>query len=227
MIQFDDAGDIDMLAHDLHNPLGTLVPTLDVIRTLSSDDEIQKMAHDAFIAAKRQQFLLENYFDYLRLQFPDSIELTLTKVDLAQLAEALAQQAHLMNARCQVTLQLPDVPFPTLNTDAYWFNRALEALLDTALKFCTAQDQLHLHLYQEAGWAGLQIADTGRPILPAYQERLFNLAGQFEARLKGSRTSVGLNLPFAQATLHHLGGQLRVVSQDSWTVFQALLPTQA
>lgn len=218
------AGDIDMLAHDLHNPLGMLVPTLDVMRLMANDADIQKMANDAFGAVKRQQFLLENYFDYLRLQTSESIEFNLTLLDIRQLQAEIEANLDNIALRCPVEFLPITGPLPSIRGDSYWFKRVVEALLDNAAKFCVAQDQIKVQLCQEAGWLGLEIADTGRPILPAYHDRLFTLEGQFEARLKGSRTSVGMNLPFAKAAMKAMNGEIHARSKGTWTIFRIQLP---
>jgi signal transduction histidine kinase len=86
-------------------------------------------------------------------------------------------------------------------------------LVDNALKYTQAGDQVRLSLYHEPGWVRVSVQDTGIGIhpddLPHIFERFYR-AGQGLARAKGG-TGLGLSIARWIAEAH--GGQLTVESE--------------
>jgi signal transduction histidine kinase len=100
------------------------------------------------------------------------------------------------------------------------------ALLDNALKFTTSQGRVMFSFEVDGDHLVIRLSDDGRPIAPEYDDAIFERGVQWEARQHGSRTSVGLGLPFARAAMRRMNGDLVAYSSpaDKITVFSLYLP---
>ena len=69
-------------------------------------------------------------------------------------------------------------------------------------------------------------ADTGRPIFPEFEQSLIERAPQWENRQAGSRSSVGMGIPFANAVIKAHGGTFSAKSDTAtgFTIFRITLP---
>ena len=72
----------------------------------------------------------------------------------------------------------------------------------------------------------IQFADTGRPIFPQFEQALIERAPQWENRQAGSRSSVGMGIPFANAVIKAHGGIFSAKSDTAtgFTIFKLMLP---
>ena len=221
-IELRAMGDIDILAHDLKSPLGTIVPTLDFLQySLTEDDTLRKLANDALQASHRETLLLDNLLDYLRLQYqPANVRLSWEVIDINNYVRMFdAQIKHVYERRnlpVEYELEAEEV---LVRTDGHWLNRVLSALFDNSVKFCTQRDKVRIRTFSGYESITIQIADTGRKIIDTHETAIFDPANQFNARLDGSRTSVALNLPFAKEYIDLIGGTMRLDADDEWVRF--------
>jgi signal transduction histidine kinase len=218
--------DIDILEHDLKSPLGTIMPSLDLISQSLGEDysDLGELAYDALLATRRQTMLIDTMLAFWRIR-AGSYVLQLTPIQLGDVVEILRHKIPDSVGRREVQIRY-DLPreLPTITADQQLLTQALLALADNAIKFCASNCQIVLRVHMAGQQLHITFADTGRPILPEYRDRLFNLEGQFEIRLAGGRTSVALNLPFARAALRLMGGDVTFSEQDGWNSFTASLP---
>jgi signal transduction histidine kinase len=219
-------GDIDILEHDLKTPLGTIMPSLDLIaQSLKGDySDLRELAYDALLATRRQTMLVDTMLTFWRIR-SGSYTLHISQIYLGEVIEILRHKIPDSIGRREIQIRY-DLPreLPTITTDQNLLTHALLALADNAIKFCANDCQMVLRVHVAGQQLHITLADTGRPILPAYRDRLFELEGQFETRLAGGRTSVALNLPFARVALRLLGGDVTFSEEDGWNSFTASLP---
>lgn len=226
---------IDMLNHDLNNPLGVVASSLELLREYAQDrwqenpqlsEQEMQLAENALLACRRLLFLINDMLDLTRIEagvYPIRLEpLNLVEVAREVMAEntaAIAQKAIM------ITLEAAD-PLPPAVGDYGLLKRICNALLDNALKFTQAQDQVTFSVQAKDAHLELLVCDHGRPILPAYQHRIFERVGQWDARQQGSRTSVALELPFARMAARRMGGDLVAYSDPTsqTTTFCLVLP---
>jgi len=123
------------------------------------------------------------------------------------LAEALEQTAALARQR---NVGLPPLPgeLPVISGDAKLFQRALHALLDTAVKFSDPGQAVALAGQATAGTVSLQISTWGQNVPADLIPKFFKVLGVSQAVAPGGE--LGLSLPLAERILSLFGGHLAV-----------------
>lgn len=226
---------IDMLNHDLNNPLGVAASSLELLREYAQDrwqenpqlsEQEMQLAENALLACRRLLFLINDMLDLTRIE-AGVYSLNLEPLDLVAVArEVMAENAAAI-AQKAITVTLEAAPpLPPAVGDYGLLKRICNALLDNALKFTHAQDQVTFFVQAKDAHLELHVCDHGRPILPAYQHSIFERVGQWDARQRGSRTSVALELPFARAAARSMRGDLLAYSDPTGqtTTFCLVLP---
>jgi signal transduction histidine kinase len=205
-----------LFSHDMRSPLSLLIPTLALLQETaladSAEDPLPRLLADAQHALYRQNLLLENLQDYLRLKRGEDDWLMLETRPLSEAASTFAEATHDILRRRNLTLELVFAPARLVKLDEALTQRVLLAVLDNSLKFCTSTSHLRLSIEGTS----LIFSDTGRSVGPE-GDALFNPHRQLALRLDGWRTSVAMHLPFVQSALALMGGRARAWSSENWT----------
>ena len=209
-------GAVDLLAHDLKSPMGTVISALELLaeRERGADDSFRRLLDGALIAAKRQLNLIDDVLDLARMR-KGAFQVSLTTVSLPDMvAEATAEVFHLVHRKgLELEIDVPD-ELPPVLADPHLLGRVFRAIFDNVLKFTVRGDKLRIEAEEREGRVVLSIRDTGRTVQEEYMSRIFDTDIQWEARQSGSRTSVALGLPFCLAAVRAMRGRI-TVGRDS------------
>jgi two-component system, OmpR family, sensor histidine kinase KdpD len=206
-----------LLGHDLKSPVAIIVSAMEVMVTLYEDDdrmaEIMPLVRGALAAANREHNMISDVLDLARFDLGE-MQLNLNQHSLFQLIHdgLLLEDYNLRNKQLRLELDLPqDDPLQT-EVDAELFLRVMSALVDNVLKFTIKDDRLLIRASRLDGSIVVEFADTGRPIIQGYEAAILQRAPQWNSRQAGSRTSVGMGLPFIRAVAESHGGDFRCFS---------------
>ncbi|KAB2905842.1 MAG: HAMP domain-containing histidine kinase [Anaerolineae bacterium] len=218
------AGLSNILIHDLKSPLGTVVSSLEVLRELLEDEYGRNLIDNSLRAIRRQSELLDAGLDYILLRNRSYVP-EFQPVSLRDVVSILKEHmsAALLMKEMMLECTLPDV-LPPVRADYDLLVRVLKAILDTSIKFSLRKSIVTLTIHLEAPHAVLVMTDRGREILPDYEQTLFHIAHQWDARMAGSRSTVALNLPFARAALQLMEGTITAFSSSGLTTFRLTIP---
>jgi signal transduction histidine kinase len=135
------------------------------------------------------------------------------------MSERFAAQAEQLGLA--LTAQLPDEPF-IIAAGPENISRALENLLDNALKFTPAGGEVQVTLTGSDGWAIFTIRDTGIGILA---DDLGLIFGRFHrGRNAGEYPGSGLGLAIVQRIVEGYEGEVMALPQEQGTCFVMRLP---
>jgi len=231
----DVLGSADMLSHDLKSPVGVVASILELLKEYAQDrlnagsalaEREMRLFEGALLACRRLTFLIDDMIDLAKIEV-DAYPVQLTALDPnAVLREVLKiNAATIARKGIPVTVEAPDT-LPRVVGDYALLVRVCNALLDNALKFTTSQGRAMFSFEVDGDHLVIRLSDDGRPIAPEYDDAIFERGVQWEARQHGSRTSVGLGLPFARAAMRRMNGDLVAYSSpaDKITVFSLYLP---
>ncbi len=214
----------NILIHDLKSPLGTALSSLEVLREVVEGEQERVLIDNSLRAIRRQAELLDDGLDYLLIRshnyVPEAQAIRLNTV-LEFVKQHLKPMLDLKEM--DFVYQIPE-DFPPIHADYGLLTRVLKALIDNASKFCLRNSIIRLEAWGEDSQAVLHLSDNGRAILPAYENHLFTLSHQWEARVEGSRSTVALNLPFVKAALNLMGGDVTASTTAGTTTFKLTLP---
>jgi two-component system OmpR family sensor kinase len=212
------------LDHELKNPLTTICLGIANLRSssqLQADEvsSLERIVHQT----QRLHGLVE---DLRRLAELDEAHLDRTRTSLPEILEEsvlLAQSTPEWAARA-VNMKLQQVPWPVAHM---WGDRdllvvAFRNLVENALKFTAASDQVEVRAMDDGRYAVVEVADTGPGIAPDEMPHIFDelFRGRNARELPGS--GLGLALVRRIVSLH--GGRIDVRSRiDQGTVVRVSL----
>jgi PAS domain S-box-containing protein len=200
---------INMLIHDLSNPLSAMQMALELLRGDSGPGpSVDAEAREAIEIIRRSnlraQRLVASLLEISRLEGghmpiePQPVEGTLV-------AQFIVRDLRPLAAERQVELALDLAPgLPAVNADPDLLDRVLRNLLGNALKFTPAGGRVLLALQRLDDQVQFCVADNG-PGLPAHVE-----ARLFEKFVRGSgpHRGHGLGLAFCKLAVEAMGGHI-------------------
>lgn len=189
---------IGAIAHDLRTPLFTLRAYLDglgdgLAATPRKTDQYLKACRTS---AETLDRLVTDLFTYARMEFLDQQPDT-DRVNLSTLLHAVAQ-AHQPRADAkQITLTVT-APACTLTADEHLLTRAIDNLLDNALRHTPDGGRIELTCARTQSEATVTVTDTGPGIAPADLPHLFTPLYRGESSRNRATGGAGLGLAIAQ-----------------------------
>jgi signal transduction histidine kinase len=217
---------VQMLVHDLRNPLSSLIMGLDLLRAASSPEEGQKCLEGAQQAA---QFLLRMVNDILDVSKSQAGRLSLELGDVfageivliaCTLVEQMADEAG-VKIKADVAADVP-----VFQGDKEKIRRVLVNLISNAVQHTPQNGEINVSVHRdsEAKRIIFEIADTGMGIPKEAFAQIFEKFNQSKIR-KAGKVSTGLGLPFCKMAVEAHGGHISVESElGRGTIFRFEIP---
>lgn len=221
---------IGAVVHDLRTPLFSLRGYLDGLANGVADTP-ERRAHYLEVArakADALERLIADLFDFTRLEYLDQTPQT-EPLDLRTVLQQIAEGRQPTVAERQVTLalDLPAAPV-MIDADRHMLSRAIENLLDNALRYTPAGGTIVLRAIRDGTTATFRVEDSG-PGIPA-QDLPHIFAPLYRGETSRNRRTggAGLGLTVARRILRAHGGDLAAANAPrGGAVFTATLPLAA
>jgi signal transduction histidine kinase/CheY-like chemotaxis protein len=228
----DRAQLLDMLAHELRNPLSTMSVALRVLRLhgpCGDADETWKRALDA---AERQVFhqaaLVDELLEAFRVTRGE-IALRRVPLDLRRLVSeaADAYRQELRDGGLTLDVEVPEEAVVVAgDRPRLW--QTLAHLLQNALKFSSPGGRVGLRLRRAAGGrAEISVSDRGVGISPELLPHVFDVFTQEDHSLDRANGGLGIGLAVVKGVIELHGGQVEARSEGKsgqGTEVKLLLP---
>jgi signal transduction histidine kinase len=155
--------------------------------------------------------------DLLTLEHARNYQRQLQPLDLADLAEEVAEDAKALAAKHTVTCRTPPGSHPRVSGDLESSRRALWVLVENAFKYAPTGSTIELSLALIHQRWQIAVANTGSPIPADELDHVFDrfYRGRNTRRISGS----GLGLAIAKALMENQHGGITVQSDAKRTVF--------
>jgi signal transduction histidine kinase len=198
-----------IVAHDLRNPLGTIVLEAGLLRARVPEPD-QKAAEFIQAAASRMNSLIQDLLDVAHME-AGRLRIEPVRMPVAPVVrDAVANQTPLAAAsslelRLDLAEDLPDV----------WADRGrllqvFDNLVGNALKFTEPGGRITVGAAPRPGEILFKVSDTGPGIAPEDRPRVFD---RFWQASKGERRGAGLGLPIVKGLVEAHGGRVWVESE--------------
>ena len=217
---------ISALVHDLRTPLFSLRGSLEGLATGIADTPEKRTRYIAVAREKADALerLIADLFAYTRLEYLDE-EPARTAVDLAafllRLAEGMRPRAETRDVR----LTLEPGPARTIQADEHLLTRAIENLLDNALRHTPEGGEMRVGWRVSGNRVEIEVADTGAGIPEADLPRIFDPLYRGETSRNRKTGGAGLGLAIAKRILVAHGGDLTARNApDAGAILTAILP---
>lgn len=135
---------------------------------------------------------------------------------------AVGQQRPDARGRVTVTVSRVPWPIPALAADPDLLSLALDNVLGNAVKFAD-RGPIEVRVREDAGWAVVEVADTGRGVPPDAQAQVFDELARAENARDVPGSGIGLSL--VRTILRRHGGDAQLLSREgAGTVVTLRLP---
>ncbi|MCX7683296.1 MAG: ATP-binding protein [Anaerolineae bacterium] len=206
---------INMIIHDLRNPLGSIMGSLQLLYTgLVERDQtlpFKKLVNNAIRSGQKMYRLIDSLLDTGRFEAGEA-ELKKVPVSPAALMQEAFEQIHPLALNKGLKLESyvePDLP--TVVADPDIILRVLTNLLDNAVKYTFGPGLIKMEARQVEREIVFSVTDTGPGIPPEAQQRVFDRFVRLESA-EGTR-GTGLGLAFCKLAVEAHGGRIWVESE--------------
>ena len=218
---------ITNVSHDLRTPLTSIIGYLRLIedKQYHSEEDIVKYAHIAYEKSKQMKTLVEDLFEYTKVQ-QHGAPVNLMTVDLSELLEQVAASFELEGEKRGIEVTATTKPDPLkIEADPEKLGRVFSNLVANALKYGTGASYIRIAATVAGDQVAVKVANDGTKIPAASLEHLFERFYRVESSRSKATGGTGLGLAIVKSIvdLHH--GQVTVTSDDDETAFTVTLPT--
>jgi len=200
-----------VVAHDLRNPLNTVMMAAGLMLESTSPDRPQERRQVEIVrrAADRMNRMIQDLLDVKRMEsgrlWLDSRPEPVTRL-IADTIEMLRPLAEGSAIRIESHV-MPDLPM--VLADATRISQVLSNLVGNAVKFTPRDGMITISAEQSDGEVRFSVIDTG-PGIPA--EQLPHIFGRFWQAKASDRRGIGLGLAIAKGIVETHGGRIWVES---------------
>lgn len=219
---------ISAIAHDLRTPLFALRGHLELFsKGLAQTPE--KAARYLEICREKAdalERLIADLFAYARSEYLREVPRR-DRIDLGALLQRAVDGFRPLAASKGVTFLCAGSPDPChVDGDAQLLMRAVENLLDNALRHGPPESVIHVAWQKSPNGVRFSVSDQGRGIAPDDLPHLFSPLFRGESSRNRTTGGAGLGLAIAQRILQAHGGDLSAANgASSGAVFSAVIPT--
>lgn len=206
-------GFIAELAHELRNPLASIVNAVELVR-LSPDTK--NTIQPAFVIVRRQaqhlKFLIDDLLDSARIN-TGRITLQREFVDFVEVARHSSEDMHAQCEASGLTLAVstPEEPL-WVHGDRGRLLQIVSNLLDNACKFTNPGGSVEMVVHQEDDECVLTIRDSGVGIDSAHLHKVFGAFVRPDDQFDTGTEGLGLGLYLVKGLVEKHGGSVRAHS---------------
>lgn len=219
---------ISILAHDLKNPLNTLMGFAEIMRNRTYQltyDEINEYSDLIHLATRNTHQLLQNLLTWAQSQ-SGKIKFSPIEVDLKQLLDNTVDFIKPIAQQKAIRIYKRYQKSRTAHIDPNMITTAVRNLMSNAVKFTRSGGEITLKLYQNGFFACIDVIDNGVGMSEEDLNKLFRIDIDYRSIGKGTTekgTGLGLILTKEFITLHK--GTIEVKSKEGMgTTFTICLP---
>jgi signal transduction histidine kinase len=214
---------ISMLSHDLRNPLTAIRASAQVIlRRAHQPDAIETMATRIITAVDRSDRMIQDLLDSNLIRAGETLPVQFAPTRIDQIIrDAVTELTTIHGAR--FNLELPE------NVSGIWsageLRRAIENLLNNAIKYGTSDRPVSVLLEEDSGIVRVRVHNWGNPISAEDQNRLFQQYTRLSTAESGGKKGWGLGLTLVRGVAEaHRGRVWLESSPENGTTFILEIP---
>jgi signal transduction histidine kinase len=219
---------VSLVSHELRSPMAAVIGAA---RTLEQRwRELTPEQRESFLAligdeTTRLAELISDVLDTSRIE-AGTFSYSFSDVDVGSLAREIAAAAGLGQDEVEVTAEVRE-PVPRVRGDADRLRQVLRNLVENAVKYSPAGDNVGVTVYAHGGRVLVDVADSGPGIAREHQRLIFEKFGRARSS-GGAKPGTGLGLFIARSIAEAHGGTLEVRSTpERGSTFTLALPAAA
>lgn len=220
------------VAHELKTPLTTVKGYSQRLERMLDDGRadpaaIRESLSRIDVATTRMNSSVEELLELARAQLGSTLELVRARVDLVELARAVARDVAGTSSRHAIRVDAPDAGLIVGDWDRPRIERVLQNLLSNAVKYSPDGGEVVVRLRTDGDAAVVEVSDRGIGIPAADLERIF-VRFYRGSNVTGRIGGTGIGLTLVRQIVEQHGGNVAVESEPGHgTTFRVRLPLQA
>jgi len=215
---------IGMAAHDLRNPLGSIMMLAGYLEEeLQVDSEHTEMIRDIRAQATHLLELVEDLLDLTKIE-SGRVVIDMEPMELWEFLEETIRRYRPIAAKKNTSIRLVEGPDGTVEADRQRLRQVLENLLSNATKFSPPGSAIEVHLIDDGRRWIVEIHDQGPGISESDRARLFEPFAKLSARPTDGETSSGLGLAICRHLVEAHNGEIGARSTPEGTAFWFSIP---
>ncbi len=199
-----------MLGHELRNPLGAILSSVQLIERQGA----RALARESAVIHRQTCLLSRLVDDLLDVSRVTSGKIALERVavDLRTLvARCVQAQAVTASAR-RIELAVEPGDDPVARGDPVRLEQVLNNLLTNAIKYTPAGGRVRVSLARKDSQAEIRVQDTGVGIAPEVLPRVFDMFTQADDTLDRAQGGLGIGLTLVRSLVELHGGSVHAES---------------
>ena len=217
---------LNVVAHDLRNPIGAIANFLDIAQVKYEHSEEEEQILKTSQQAAVHSLTLIN--DLLEINQMQDGQLTLYPaiIDVRQLIEQSIEQLKYKAIAKQQTIRLQtNTGKYLIKADAEKLQRVITNLIDNAIKFSFLEKEIVVSFQEINNKIEIKIMDSGVGIPPHIIEQLFTASITVKRKGTNNEKSNGLGLSICKQIIEAHNGKILVESEEGkGTYFKVELP---
>jgi signal transduction histidine kinase len=195
------------LSHDMSNPLSLIVAGAQLIAIAPDIETARRTAVKIRNGATRLSDMVVQLVDALTIERSIKLPLDLSRFDIKQLVENVAQEFNLLAPN--------RVEVEAMSIVGYWcensLRRVLENLLTNAFKYGDG-GRVSIRVEETRGRMMMSVHNTGKPVPDDQRERIFAYLQREGSASRRGVAGWGIGLPFVRGVAEGHGGSAAVDS---------------
>ena len=217
---------ITNVAHDLRTPLTTIVGYLELIKNNQNltKQDIQKYSSVAYEKSKRLQSMMDDLFDFTRLD-QENVKVNMTTINISELVLQIVDEFY-------PTFQEHDLkPIVEVNNPSLFIKgegqllaRVFDNLLSNAVKYGRDHNEIKIEVLNDEKTITIKIMNYGDTISKEDLPYIFDKFYRSDSSRSSSTGGTGLGLAIAKNIIQIHNGNIFVTSHKEKTTFVVSLP---
>lgn len=217
---------LDAVSHDLKTPLATIIGSLEIFEHLEEKITPEKkrvLLNTALTEAYRLDNFITNILDMAKLE-SGRVKVKTESCNLTHLINESVTRLGPKRAACNIQLK-PNGEDVTVEADPMLLARALNLVLENAVKYSGKNPLIVLEYGKENGHGFIRVRDHGPGIPPGKEQEIFSKYTRF-ARADHQKAGTGLGLAICLQLMRLLEGKIAVEThQEGGAVFTLSFPS--
>lgn len=217
---------ITNVAHDLRTPLTTIVGYLELIKNNKNltKQDIQKYSTVAYEKSKRLQSMMDDLFDFTRLD-QDNLKIHMTTINISELILQIVDEFYPTFQEHDLK-PIVSVSQPTLliRGEGQLLARVFDNLLSNAVKYGEDHNDIKIDVLNDEQTVTIKIMNYGTTIAKEDLPYIFDKFYRSDSSRSSATGGTGLGLAIAKNIIQMHNGNIFVTSHKEKTTFVVSLP---
>ncbi len=208
---------MNMVAHELKNPLTPIRLQMSVLRTLGPEAGVERREKAVAVLERnvgRLNAQINLMLEAARLE-SGSVKLALASVDLGDLVREAVDSYRPVAAQAGIRLERGALGPAGVRADRERLAQVLDNLLSNALKYTPAGGNVAVAAETRGGTVRVSVRDSGLGLTAEQRQRLFQPFSKVHQPVRATESSTGLGLFITRGILELHGGRIGVESEGA------------